>query len=1081
MINRNLRPALLIFLLTAVILFLPHPGLLAAGAAAAPNPAIMPVNGGFEAAGGEHLPGWRPDSSAQRVCVTDAAVSHCGSRSLRLDHPQFRQSVVWSDPVALETGRLYRLSGWIKTAGVRTDGTAQYPTPVPACLRMESMPITAWSTPLGGTQEWQQVEALFFAAQPQDRIGLYLGYRGPAAGTVWFDDLEITAVDDITAWMPRERIRRLGKAFRFEEQGWIYLHIEGAPYERGWQYGSLAAAEIKGFITKLAISRSKESPAAAWRDLRTQADLLFLRKFDRELLEEMQGIADGAREAGITVYDRAIDLIDVVTINSAIDLSYAADGIRNTPHLLSGQRLQRPEDEMDLSERLHKCSSFLANKSSTADGRIVFGQLFMWNGYMGPEWNVIVDLLPEKGNRLVYETFPGGIHSGADFYLNSAGIMIGETTVSQTPFNIDGTPQSNRIRLAAQYAKSVDDVVKYLATNNNGLYTNDWLIGDAKNDEIAIYCLGTHAAKLWRSSQSDFYNGQKDWYWSNNNPKALEVRKEYIANSDNAPYDLAFRPWDRDIEFWKFYERNRGRIDARTGMELLGSSPTNRPHACDGKITTSVMAEKMMFMAHYGKVTYREMFVNENGRIPDLPGAIPRLSLGYTTFSPLFLAEQIAAAAKPAPEVKAAEPKVESAAVDSFYLYPAKLLWANTLYPASTADNWLVSGSAAYWQLLKGLPAERSRAHTWLAGELADLNSRLLYTINREGALAPLQARQVYHETRHYYIPRIRGVYLLHQLRLTLGNARFSRFMGELHRQYGQKEITTARFRELAAAAGGERAAAIVDDWTARAELPALAAECQSTAADSAWRLRLVLRQEGQPFHLVTSVRIKTASRILYKSLVLDASTAEWSWELPEPPLEVVVNPDHDLPLVHDRCYTFSNFYDDWASTRIVYGTARQIEAQHTLAQRFARAAADRWTETILPISKDCEISRAELASQDIILLGGAGDNRWVKELGAACGLELANGWFKWQGKLYAAADDGLAVVLPNPDNPRRMLTIFAANSALQLHQMAKALPRFPAWALFKGEQISERGWHAGAGELGVAVASSGAAAAVDE
>jgi len=68
--------------------------------------------------------------------------------------------------------------------------------------------------------------------------------------------------------------------------------------------------------------------------------------------------------------------------------------------------------------------------------------------------------------------------------------MIGETTVLQTPFKADGEPQSSRIRKAAQYASSIDDVVKILSRKNNGLYTNDWLIGDAKTDEIAILLLG---------------------------------------------------------------------------------------------------------------------------------------------------------------------------------------------------------------------------------------------------------------------------------------------------------------------------------------------------------------------------------------------------------------------------------------------------------------------------------------------------------------------------------------------------------------------------------------------------------------
>ena len=40
------------------------------------------------------------------------------------------------------------------------------------------------------------------------------------------------------------------------------------------------------------------------------------------------------------------------------------------------------------------------------DGKVVFGQIFMWNGYTGVHWNVITDVEPSDGYRLVYHTFP---------------------------------------------------------------------------------------------------------------------------------------------------------------------------------------------------------------------------------------------------------------------------------------------------------------------------------------------------------------------------------------------------------------------------------------------------------------------------------------------------------------------------------------------------------------------------------------------------------------------------------------------------------------------------------------------------
>jgi len=36
----------------------------------------------------------------------------------------------------------------------------------------------------------------------------------------------------------------LSKAYRFEKSGWIFLHIEGAPFERGFQHGYLLAKEL---------------------------------------------------------------------------------------------------------------------------------------------------------------------------------------------------------------------------------------------------------------------------------------------------------------------------------------------------------------------------------------------------------------------------------------------------------------------------------------------------------------------------------------------------------------------------------------------------------------------------------------------------------------------------------------------------------------------------------------------------------------------------------------------------------------------------------------------------------------------
>src|SRR5438874_701963 len=89
-------------------------------------------------------------------------------------------------------------------------------------------------------------------------------------------------------------VERHGKGYRYPQAGWIVLHIEGEPYERGYQHGKLLAPEIAAHVRCFAATQSPRAPAEGWKITRTLVGALFLRRYDREYLEEMKGIADGA-------------------------------------------------------------------------------------------------------------------------------------------------------------------------------------------------------------------------------------------------------------------------------------------------------------------------------------------------------------------------------------------------------------------------------------------------------------------------------------------------------------------------------------------------------------------------------------------------------------------------------------------------------------------------------------------------------------------------------------------------------------------------------------------------------------------
>src|SRR5271155_55243 len=61
-------------------------------------------------------------------------------------------------------------------------------------------------------------------------------------------------------------VQRYERAYRYPQAGWIVLHIEGEPYERGYQHGRLMAPEIVRFVTCFASSQSPSAPTEGWQN-----------------------------------------------------------------------------------------------------------------------------------------------------------------------------------------------------------------------------------------------------------------------------------------------------------------------------------------------------------------------------------------------------------------------------------------------------------------------------------------------------------------------------------------------------------------------------------------------------------------------------------------------------------------------------------------------------------------------------------------------------------------------------------------------------------------------------------------------
>src|SRR5262249_11681969 len=273
-----------------------------------------------------------------------------------------------------------------------------------------------------------------------------------------------------------------------------------------------------------------------WNFFREAARSVMWPHIEPEYREEMQGIAEGAGARG-----QKLDVWDVVGMNAAEEGSYYV-GQYDKDHKIASPTTVTAPDHL---------SAFVATGSYTRDGKVVIAHN-NGTGYLdGARWPMVFDVKPASGYRFVMDGLPGLIHSGDDFGVNSAGLVITETTITGfSGYDFSGIPEFIRARKALQYSASIDDVARIFKAGNNGGYGNDWLIADTARNEIASLELGLKNVTLERKS---------DGYFAGSN---IPINPKLAAEETN--FDLQDRGLSGNArqQRWKqLIEANKGKID----------------------------------------------------------------------------------------------------------------------------------------------------------------------------------------------------------------------------------------------------------------------------------------------------------------------------------------------------------------------------------------------------------------------------------------------------------------------------------------------------------------------------------------
>lgn len=370
--------------------------------------------------------------------------------------------------------------------------------------------------------------------------------------------------------------------------------FKGTNNEIGYQHGKELGSEILRVIERFAFALENDY-GKGWEWFRSFSNEHFYNKIDNNFITELENIA----AASSKYYNTHFSKEDLITLNCIpeIDSYFSSIGKNN--------------------QDMH-CSSFIANGEFTRDGDYILGHTTWWRYYVANSFNHLYIIIPEEGFPFAMQSAPGLLFSFTDFYYNSKGIAISETTIDGVnTFNLEGEPLFQRLRNAIQYSSTVEDVISSLITNNNGAYANDYLIGSSSG--IALLELGTYNYGIEKKNNGYFVSSNK--FQFENLQDEVIIKYDSSSDSDTSRFLrlrqlIDLRGLDPESakkvlsDHFNYHERKDnpgknsicGHREIEPGLDKFDKKPPYFPTgSIDAKIVTGKMAINGSSIVKWGK------------------------------------------------------------------------------------------------------------------------------------------------------------------------------------------------------------------------------------------------------------------------------------------------------------------------------------------------------------------------------------------------------------------------------------------------------------------------------------------------
>jgi len=380
--------------------------------------------------------------------------------------------------------------------------------------------------------------------------------------------------------MRRDKIIRNS---RFEEKSGIkVLYIQGEPYELGYQHGYLLADKIALLISRTLLATAAYVANQTGSSLERAQEMLWIGQKSAEPFlpdeskEEMQGIADGAKDAGADVTLEQILLWNTNydqwclychPLYRQCDNKVDPDSIISTPSMSGG------------------CSSFCAwDEWAGGDGKLIFGKNednFNMPEQLDNRMMVVAD--PEEGFGHVFLTYPGMI--GLDGGLNEAGFEMMTQLSSMRHESMDGCGIAVFTRLLLTHARTVSDAIKIFQEYPRcaGIAYH---VADAKSRDAAVVETSTrrvcvrhpmlNVKAMWQTNHSNCYPGWMGYSGYNMVADQASVNMledistvECWQNSLKDPYNFYVQAPSRFERYGQLIHEYYGNITAENAIKIL--------------------------------------------------------------------------------------------------------------------------------------------------------------------------------------------------------------------------------------------------------------------------------------------------------------------------------------------------------------------------------------------------------------------------------------------------------------------------------------------------------------------------------